>query len=305
MIALLLIKYTKQADNTVLIISDLATIFFSAYAGYLFSFMVAKRMHDTEFEASEEKNKTELQKVSKLMGRRILNLTEHLRKLAEEISDFEIRNKKSAEIYFNRISAELTRLAIDASSSVEDVQDTGEVTIPSQDILKDIRTKIYTSVEERFHCPRCNAEHKIMLGSMPGSTTHKNCDCGASLIINRGQDRAVFIGLAKDFKITCPNPECKNQIHIKRDKRSPETGIGIRNCFECRARIEIDLDKEAIKNYSIENPLVVSVKAAASQFYCPNCQARDYVPSTVNSKGEKYSSCRRCFKLILIIEEKK
>ena len=116
-------------------------------------------------------------------------------------------------------------------------------------------------------------------------------------------DGSLRIMFAKSYLIDCPNPECNNQLKIRKDEN--DYGVTIRNCYECYARIQYDFDSEKVSGWEVVEPLKVYRKDVSENntVSCPKCAWIVTVQEKENSKGVIVQYCPNCTNLLEIVDD--
>src|SRR6266446_9669306 len=120
--------------------------------------------------------------------------------------------------------------------------------------------------------------------------------------VHRIADGSLKVSHSRYFRINCTNSKCKNEIGI--NQRESEWGVIVRNCFECYARVQYDLDKKEVESFVIDPPLDLEASkielngGGERHATCPGCGYLLTLQGHANSRGEELTYCPRCTKLI-------
>jgi hypothetical protein len=292
-LAILLVTAAVQVSPTwpMQVVSSFITFFASVYL----SFVITR--HYAQATAREE-----LRRLAEAAASRILLLSVQMRQLASDLGEFDT-NDEVARVLTNSISAQIDRLSAQADLSVEDLERIADVDLSLPAMRDDAQTRVEaTTKREHLSCPHCEEPVEITIGTASGTSRHGRCTkCRRGFVVSRIADGSLKVAHTEYFRIDCPHPECKNEIGIR--PRDTEWGIIIRNCFECFARVQYDLDEREVAHFSIEEPLPLAahnVKTTDDEQRrapCPSCGYMLTLRGYLNSRGEELMSCPRCTKL--------
>lgn len=272
--------------------------FITFFASIFLSFVVTR--HYAQVTAREE-----LGQLAEAAGSRIFLLSRQMQQLATELRDVE-PNDEIAKAVGNAIAAQIDRLAAQADLSVEDLERMANVDLPLPAMRDEAQTRVEATTRiERISCPHCSANADIAISTAGGASRHGRCaECGRGFVVHRIPDGSLKVGHTEYFRIECPNPDCRNEIGMRPKER--EWGIIIRNCFECFARVQYDLDERAVDSFAVEEPERVApsdVEDAGEgqrSVPCPSCAYTLSLRGYVNSRGQEVMSCTRCTRLVLV-----
>jgi len=274
-----------------LLVKDLVTLFLTFYIAYV----------TTQYFA-QKTAREDLIDIGISSGRRIFTLSSHLRTLAEEILRFEPDGERS-KIYYENIVSQLNRLAIDTELSFKDMQQIAKLDISIPDLVEETRTSVINTIrKELIMCPYCNEKKELLFDTTTAATKHVSCGkCHKPFMIHRLPDGSIKLGIEDTFITKCPNPDCNNEIKIK--KAPKDFGVTIRNCFECFARIRFDLDSGSIEGWDQVEPKQIKPSDIVDErLKCPYCSHSNVSRNTHNSKDQCVQFCPNCTNLILICE---
>lgn len=295
-VAILLVAAAAYLSPTpwMQVVSSYITFFASVYL----SFVVTR--HYAQATAREE-----LRRLAEAAGSRIFLLSRQMRQLASELKDSEPTDE-IAKVVGNSIAAQIDRLAAQADLSVEDLERIADVELPLPAMRDAAQTRAEVSTKrEQVACPHCEKPVEVTISTSGGRSRHGRCsNCRRGFVVHRIADGSLKVGHSDHFHIKCPNPACENEIGIR--PRETEWGIIIRNCFECYARVQYDLDRQEVDSFTVETPVTVASgqveNTADSQrrVSCPSCGYVLTLRAYKNSRGQELVSCTRCTKLVAV-----
>ncbi len=245
--------------------------------------------------------RAELKDMAEASGKRIVLLSTQIKELAEEIDDFSPERQEQCEWYLGMLPAQMRRLADQAELSFEDFQMLGDLEISMPKIREQVRTNVEQATQkDRVSCPNCHADNDVVLSVTPGRTKPTKChQCHFPFSVVRTQDGTIRVSFTDVFMIDCP--KCGNKIQVKKNPK--EWGTQIRNCFECYARVRVNVDTKKVESHEFCEPLSLARSAIVNgRGDCPECGFSVIFKGARNSKNEELMSCPRCTKLIHIAE---
>ena len=272
--------------------ADLVMFLLAAYVSYVITSYYARIAA-----------RSELRDLAEASGERIFLLSTQMEELAEEIEEHAARVDAPA-LYLSLLPAQLNRLASQAEVSVHDLQRIAGEDININQLRQDVRSTVERAIQtEAVKCPHCGADQQVALSLDPGKTKHTACAaCRMHFILHRLPGGNIKLSYPDAFRVKCPNPDCGNDILVK--KGPDEWGIVIRNCFECYARIKIDVDRKVVDAHELAKPLTVVRSAIVDgKAQCPGCGFVVQFKGTKNRRGVEVQYCPRCTKLITVKDD--
>lgn len=267
---------------------QLVSGFITFFSSVFLSFVVTR--HYAQVTAQEE-----LKRLAEAAGSRMFLLSVQMRQIVNDLSQFESDNEVE-NVFIESMAAQIDRLAAQADLSVEDLERIAEVELALPAMRDAAQTRVEAGTKrEQIPCPHCRQTVDVTIGTTAGASRHSTCDsCKRGFVVHRISDGSLKVSHTAYFTIDCPNPECDNQIGINR--REKEWGVIIRNCFECYARVQYNLDTEEVLSFSVEEPLTIdasSIEDSTGQRRgaCPGCGYSVIFKGYKNSRGEE-SRCQ-------------
>lgn len=296
LVAMVLVIGAAQVSpsRTMQVISSFITFFSSVFL----SFVVTR--HYAQVTAREE-----LKRLAEAAGSRIFLLSVQMRQLVQELNSFS-GGDGITRIFIDSASSQIDRLASQADLSVEDLERIADVDLALPAMRDAAQTRVEaTTKREQIPCPHCSELVDITIGTAANATKHSYCDkCNRGFVVHRVADGSLKVSHTGYFRIDCPNTGCTNDIGIR--ARENEWGTIIRNCFECYARVQYDLDKKQVESFRVESPLDIvdsniEITGDLRRGPCPGCGYSVIFQDYKNSRGEQLTSCPRCTKLVRVV----
>lgn len=280
-------------SRTMQLVSSFITFFSSVFL----SFVVTR--HYAQVTAREE-----LKRLAEAAGSRLFLLSVQMRQIVTDLGQFESADQ-AEKVFLQSMATQIDRLSAQADLSVEDLERIADVDLGLPAMRHAAQTRVEAGTRrEKIPCPHCKEVAEITIGTVPGASKHGRCDnCRRGFVVHRISDGSLRVSHTAYFRIDCPNPQCENEIGIKR--RETEWGVIVRNCFECYARVQYDLESEKVLTFSLEDPLTLDsslIEKSGDQRRapCPGCGFSIILQGYKNSRGDELINCPRCTKLVRI-----
>ena len=154
----------EKPDPTVKLLLEIVKLFLSLYIAYVIT------RHYSARSARED-----LTDIGIASGKRIFQLSAHIKELANEISTFEPDGINS-KIHYKTLISNLNRLASDAELSFQDMQQIAKLDISIPEIINSTQERsVYRQELEVVKCPYCDSEKEIVMSSKAGTTKQVVC----------------------------------------------------------------------------------------------------------------------------------
>jgi ribosomal protein S27E len=274
-------------------LSNVVTIF----ASFLLSAVVTRHY-------SQISTERELGRLAEAAASRIYLLSIQMREVVDDLQGLDVVDERETQ-FIESVAAQIDRLSAQADLSVEDLQRIADVDLSLPALRDEAQTRVEAaSKRESVPCPHCGERHDVLMSTKGGTSKHSRCEeTRRGFVVHRLNDGSLKVSHTGYFRIDCPNQECGNEIGVRR--RDGEWGVIVRNCFNCFARIQYNLDSEEIDSWEVETPMEVPLSSVRAEgdvrkVQCPDCGYDLTLQGFTNSRGEEVISCSRCTKLLRV-----